>query len=146
MEQYRARNINAVRAVVELMVPAPHEVDVVRSAMDRVNHAFHDDEADDRPSSEAELRAVEPAMRVQPFDRNQQRRDGGNRADQDQKRDPDHLPALARWKRARRPELFRDPQDEIRDGGEQPDDVDGIHDGLRGLTELTLHRKSLAKV
>ena len=146
MKHHRTGNVHAIGAVVQLVQRAPEKIHAVHGPMVGIVDAFEHDKANYRATDNAELRAVEPAVRFEPIRGNQQRRDGGNRADQNQKTDADPLPALARWKRARRPELFRDPQDEIRDGGEQPDDVDGIHDGLRGLTELTLHRKSLAKV
>ena len=127
VKQDRARDVDAVRAVMHLMQHTPEEVDAMRRAVIRVGDSFEQHKSDDRAADNAEPRAVEPTMRVEPVRRNQQRRHGRNRADQHEKSDPDPLPTFAGRELPRGPELLGDQEDEIRDGGEQSDDVDGVH-------------------
>ena len=93
----------------------------------RVDRAFHHDDADDRPPDHAQARAVEPAVRLEPRGRNQQRHDHRDRGDQDEESCSDPLPALPRREFARRPHLLRHRQDHVGQQRQHADDVDRVH-------------------
>jgi hypothetical protein len=75
-------------------------------------------------------------MRLQPVLGQQQRHDGRDGADQDEEGDADPAPAAPRRERPRRPRRFDGEHDEIGDGDQQADQLDGIHGSSCGWTYI----------
>src|SRR6185369_15341017 len=103
-----------------------------RGAVPRERDAREDEPSDQRAADDAEPGAIEPAVRRQPVDREEERNDRRNGADRDQERDPEPAPAAPRREAARRPDGLDGEHGEVRERNEKTDEIDGTHGALLG--------------
>lgn len=68
VEDHVAGDVEPLRRVVHLMERAPHEGDVVASAVIAVREELDGEKPHERAAGDAELRTVEDAMSREPFD------------------------------------------------------------------------------